>query len=346
MIGEWPFPPLRGVIATQTMRYDGTLLTKPGYDPATGLVLFNPPPMPAIPDQPTKQDALDALALLSDLLTEVDFAEDDNVSLSGAISMLMTPGAARHDGGRADARRHQAGRRNRRLLHAGHHRRHRHRRTLPGALAHAEQRRRERKAAVLRRALRAADHRHRQLHRHADGRLPLPTDRTPDAASPPARQIRTGDHHQQPLRRRQRQQRDHRRRYRAPHRADQPRRQRGEPGDAAPSRATRWPKCWPIAAATSPPSSPSPAPTASPAAREAAAPPQLRGLVATTSAPPWSGSAGRIPDESIKAVRAADPISAKLHAVIAAWATELTVDIGYYTSELVSLASEYLHRQH
>ena len=54
-------------------------------------MLFNPPPMPAIPDQPTKQDALDALALLNDLLAEVDFAEDDNVSLSGAISMLMTP---------------------------------------------------------------------------------------------------------------------------------------------------------------------------------------------------------------------------------------------------------------
>ena len=85
MIGEWPFPPLRGVIATQTMRYDGTLLTKPGYDPATGLVLFNPPPMPAIPDQPTKQDALDALALLRDLLIEVDFAEDEGVSLSGAV---------------------------------------------------------------------------------------------------------------------------------------------------------------------------------------------------------------------------------------------------------------------
>ena len=32
----------------------------------------------------------------------------------------------------------------------------------------------------------------------------------------------------------------------------------------------------------------------------------------------------------------------KLHAVIAAWAAELMVDIGYYTSELVSLAGEYL----
>ena len=91
MIGEWPFPPLRGVIATQTMRYDGTLLTKPGYDAATGLVLFNPPPMPEIPDQPTKQDALEALALLNGLLAEVKFAEDNNVSRAGAMSMLMTP---------------------------------------------------------------------------------------------------------------------------------------------------------------------------------------------------------------------------------------------------------------
>jgi putative DNA primase/helicase len=91
MIGEWPFPPLRGVIATQTMRYDGTLLTEPGYDPATGLVLFNPPPMPVIPDQPTKHDALDGLALIRDLLIEVDFAEDESVSLSGAVSMVMTP---------------------------------------------------------------------------------------------------------------------------------------------------------------------------------------------------------------------------------------------------------------
>jgi putative DNA primase/helicase len=91
MIGEWPFPPLRGVIATQTMRYDGSLLTEPGYDPATGLVLFNPPPIPAIPDQPTQNDALEALALLNDLLAEVKFAEDDNISLSGAISMMMTP---------------------------------------------------------------------------------------------------------------------------------------------------------------------------------------------------------------------------------------------------------------
>jgi putative DNA primase/helicase len=90
VIDEWPFPPLRGVVATQTMRYDGTLLTEPGYDPATGLVLFDPPPMPAISNRPSKSDALEALSLLNGLLTEFVFAEDGNVSRSAAMSMMMT----------------------------------------------------------------------------------------------------------------------------------------------------------------------------------------------------------------------------------------------------------------
>jgi putative DNA primase/helicase len=90
MIDEWPFPVLRGVIATQTMRHDGTLLTEPGYDRATGLLLFEPPPMQSIPDRPSQRDALDALALLNDLLDEFVFADDENVSRSAAVGMIMT----------------------------------------------------------------------------------------------------------------------------------------------------------------------------------------------------------------------------------------------------------------
>jgi hypothetical protein len=41
-------------------------------------------------------------------------------------------------------------------------------------------------------------------------------------------------------------------------------------------------------------------------------------------------------------MRAADPIGAKLHTVIAAWAADLTVGTGYLTSELVAEASECL----
>jgi hypothetical protein len=90
MVDEWPFPVLRGVIATQTMRHNGTLLTKPGYDAATGLLLFEPPPMLPIPDQPSRGDALDALALLDGLLSEFVFADDHDVSRSAAASMMMT----------------------------------------------------------------------------------------------------------------------------------------------------------------------------------------------------------------------------------------------------------------
>ena len=38
-----------------------------GYDPATQLLLIDPPTMPAIPDRPTREDAEAALALLKDL---------------------------------------------------------------------------------------------------------------------------------------------------------------------------------------------------------------------------------------------------------------------------------------
>jgi putative DNA primase/helicase len=91
MIDDWPFPPLRGVIATQTIRHDGTLLIAPGYDTQTGLVLFEPPQMPPIPEHPCQRDALNALALLNGLLEEFSFADDNDISRSAALSMLMTP---------------------------------------------------------------------------------------------------------------------------------------------------------------------------------------------------------------------------------------------------------------
>jgi hypothetical protein len=86
---EWKFEPLSGIIATQTMRPDGSLLTETGYDEATGFLLFDPPSMPAIPDVPTRQSAHDALKILRDLLIEFPFADDPSRTV--ALSMLMTP---------------------------------------------------------------------------------------------------------------------------------------------------------------------------------------------------------------------------------------------------------------
>ena len=90
MSGEWPFPPITGVIGAPTMRPDGSLLLKPGYDDATGLVLLASPPMPAIDPNPSKRAALEALALLNSLLVEFPFGED-NASRSAAMSMILTP---------------------------------------------------------------------------------------------------------------------------------------------------------------------------------------------------------------------------------------------------------------
>ena len=89
--GEWKFPKVSGVISTPTMRYDGTILDQEGYDPQTKLLLLAPPSMPAIPEMPTRDDALASLALLEDLLVEFPLVEevDKAVALSGFITPVV-----------------------------------------------------------------------------------------------------------------------------------------------------------------------------------------------------------------------------------------------------------------
>ncbi len=87
--GEWRFRRLAGVITTPTLRPDGTILSTAGYDPATQLLLLNPPELPPVPDRPTRDDALAAARLLDSLLSEFPFV--DAASRSAAISGLITP---------------------------------------------------------------------------------------------------------------------------------------------------------------------------------------------------------------------------------------------------------------
>lgn len=88
MVGEWPFPPLAGVIGTQTMRLDGSIIDTPGYDETTGLLLVSPPKMPPISAHPTKAEAGTALETILSLLIEFPFADD--ASRSVAVSMILT----------------------------------------------------------------------------------------------------------------------------------------------------------------------------------------------------------------------------------------------------------------
>jgi hypothetical protein len=85
---KWSFPRVSGIIATPTLRPDGSLLTTPGYDLRTELYLWPGLTLPAIPHQPTWEQALEALAVLKNLLSEFSFKT--NVDLSVALSGLLT----------------------------------------------------------------------------------------------------------------------------------------------------------------------------------------------------------------------------------------------------------------
>lgn len=86
--GDWKFPIIAGIITTPTLRPDGSILSQPGYDPATKLLLIDPPPMPELPEHPSKDHALAALRLLKELLVEFPFVDD--VSRSVALSAIIS----------------------------------------------------------------------------------------------------------------------------------------------------------------------------------------------------------------------------------------------------------------
>jgi hypothetical protein len=89
--GHWKFPTLKGIITSPTLRPDGSILAVPGYDASTQLLLIDPPPMPAIPEHPTREQAIAAATFLNLLLIDFPFA--DAASRSVALSALITPAA-------------------------------------------------------------------------------------------------------------------------------------------------------------------------------------------------------------------------------------------------------------
>lgn len=98
-IGEWRLPVMRGIIEAPTVRQDGSLLDRPGYDPATGLWLdtggleFDP-----VPDSPTREQGQTALAVFKDAINQFPFVPDregaefeaPSASRSVALSAILT----------------------------------------------------------------------------------------------------------------------------------------------------------------------------------------------------------------------------------------------------------------
>jgi Bifunctional DNA primase/polymerase, N-terminal len=183
--GEWTFPTAAGIITTQTMRPDGTILSQPGYDPVTRLLLVDPPPMEAIPEAPTRDDAIAALKVIKDLLSEFMFV--DAVARAVALSTLITP-VVRGAFADAHARRRRPSGILRQELSVRHVIRHRHR------TAHAGDRRRPHRGGngeETRQCIdcRSAIDRHRQRQWRASRRCTVPDHRAITAPGPRTGQV-------------------------------------------------------------------------------------------------------------------------------------------------------------
>ncbi len=89
--GQWPFPPLDALIEFPVFRPDGTLLDAPGYDKTTGLayVPVSGLKIPPVPEHPTEEHLVEAIALLDEAIGEFPF--QDPACYANAVALLLTP---------------------------------------------------------------------------------------------------------------------------------------------------------------------------------------------------------------------------------------------------------------
>jgi len=86
---SWNFPVLKATVETPTLRPDGSVLEKFGYDTKSRLFLDTGGiEFPPIKEQPTRDEALTALAILLDPLQNFEFKDDDGIKgLSRAVQV-------------------------------------------------------------------------------------------------------------------------------------------------------------------------------------------------------------------------------------------------------------------
>ncbi len=86
--GEWKFMELHQVYDAPTIRPDGTILQKPGYDLMTRAIYAPRAVYPVVADKPTRDDALAALNYLADPLVDFPFKRQSDAS--AWVAMLLT----------------------------------------------------------------------------------------------------------------------------------------------------------------------------------------------------------------------------------------------------------------
>jgi putative DNA primase/helicase len=91
---EWKFPEVIGIVGAPTMRPDGSLLSKRGYDAQTRLWCNAGMTLPPIPKRPTRQQAMDALQLFKELISGFPFvSKTDKATALAAILTVILRGA-------------------------------------------------------------------------------------------------------------------------------------------------------------------------------------------------------------------------------------------------------------
>ena len=88
---EWSFPVLNRIIPAPTLRSDGSLFAKPGYDPITRAYLLPDNTLSGfdLPAYPTKDDGLAAIKFLQQLYVETPFADDESASTALAMNFTL-----------------------------------------------------------------------------------------------------------------------------------------------------------------------------------------------------------------------------------------------------------------
>jgi putative DNA primase/helicase len=92
--GEWPtIRRLAGVIETPSMRPDGTVLDKPGYDDATRTLYAPNADYPIVADTPTHAEAVLAYAKLRDVFVDFPYVHEAHRSatVAAVLTLLVRP---------------------------------------------------------------------------------------------------------------------------------------------------------------------------------------------------------------------------------------------------------------
>jgi hypothetical protein len=92
--GSWPtVRPIAGIIETPSLRPDGSLISTPGYDSATGFYLAPSCDYPAVPERPSQEQAADALAQLAEVWCDFPFASEPSryVPIAAALTLILRP---------------------------------------------------------------------------------------------------------------------------------------------------------------------------------------------------------------------------------------------------------------